>query len=106
MNVVIIGNGVAGVTAARVVRDRAPDAGISIYTREPHHYYYRPRLPEVVAGELGVKDILANPAEWYASRRIEVHLSSPVTSVDVAGRRIRLGDGRAAPFDRLLVASG
>jgi nitrite reductase (NADH) large subunit len=106
VNVVIVGNGVAGVTAARIVRDRAPDARISIYTREPHHYYYRPRLPEVVAGELGLKDILANPPEWYASRRIDVHLSSPVTSVDVPGRRILLGDGSVVPFDRLLVASG
>ena len=106
MNVVIIGNGVAGVTAARVIRDRAPDAGVSIYTREPHHYYYRPRLPEVVAGELGITDILANSPEWYASRRIDVHLSTPVTSVDVAGRRVRLGNGATVPFDRLLVASG
>ncbi len=106
MNVVIIGNGVAGVTAARVVRDRAPDAAVSIYAREPHHYYYRPRLPEVVAGELAISDILANPPEWYSSRRIDVHLSTPVASVDAAGRRIRLGDGTAVPFDKLLVASG
>ncbi len=106
MNVVIIGNGVAGVTAARVIRDRAPDAAVSIYAREPYHYYYRPRLPEVVAGELAIKDILANPPEWYSSRRIDVHLSAPVASVDAAGRRVRLGDGTVVPFDRLLVASG
>lgn len=106
MNVVIIGNGVAGVTAARVIRDRAPDAAISIYTREPHHYYYRPRLPEVVAGELGIEDILANPPEWYASRRIDVHLGCAVESVDAAGKRIHLADGTPVPFDKLLVASG
>lgn len=106
MNVVIIGNGVAGVTAARVIRDRAPDADISIYTREPHHYYYRPRLPEVVAGELDVADIVANPPEWYESRRIRVHLSRPVRSVDAASKRVLLEDGSEVAFDRLLVAAG
>ena len=86
MNVVIIGNGVAGVTAARVIRERAPDAAVSIYAREPYHYYYRPRLPEVVAGELDVADIIAYPPEWYESRGIRVHLSRPVRSVDADQR--------------------
>jgi nitrite reductase (NADH) large subunit len=106
VKVVIIGNGVAGVTAARVIRERAPDADISIYAKEPHHYYYRPRLPEVVAGELGVADILASPPEWYESRAIRVHLSRPVRSVDPAFRRVRLEDGEEVGYDRLLVATG
>jgi len=106
VNVVIVGNGVAGVTAARVIRERTPDAGISVYTREPYHYYYRPRLPEVLAGSLEIPDILANPPEWYESRRIEVHLSRAVSSVDTAARRVVLDDGAAVPYDRLLIASG
>jgi len=106
VKVVIIGNGVAGITAARVIRDRDPDAEIAVYTREPYHYYYRPRLPEVVAGELEIGDILANPPEWYSARRIDVHLSRPVATVDAQARVVRLSDGAAVPYDRLLVAAG
>jgi NADH dehydrogenase FAD-containing subunit len=42
MNVIIVGNGVAGITAARTIKEKNPKAKVSIYTDESHHYYPRP----------------------------------------------------------------
>ncbi len=106
MNVIIIGNGVTGVTAARAIRERDPDCRIEIYGRESYHYYYRPRLPEVVAGELEIDDIVAYGPAWYESRGIEVHLGATVASIDPERSEIVLEDGRRRGCDHLLIASG
>jgi nitrite reductase (NADH) large subunit len=106
MKVVIIGAGVAGVTGASAVRELDPDCQIDIYTREPYLYYYRPRLPALVSGEYELSDIYAHPPDWYASRRINVHLSTTVASVDPEQKSVVLEEGERVPFDRLLIASG
>jgi nitrite reductase (NADH) large subunit len=106
MKALIIGNGVAGLTAATTLRSLAPDANITILTSEPHHYYYRPRLPDLVAGTMGVDDIVINPPEWYASRGIDVRLSATVASIDPEARAVVLEDGERVDYDRLLIASG
>ncbi len=106
MKIIIVGNGVTGVTAARSIRERDPDCLIEIYTREPYHYYYRPRLPEVVAGKLEIDDIVAYPPDWYEARKIDVHLETPVASIDPEAGEIVLGDGGRRAYDHLLLASG
>lgn len=102
----IVGGGVAGFTAARGLRELDADIGIEIYTREPYLYYYRPRLPDVVSGEVEPEEIVAFQAEWYESRRIDVRLEEPVVSVDPAEHRISLEGGRGVDYDSLLIASG
>ncbi len=106
MRVVIIGNGVAGVTAARRVRELDSDAVIEIITSEPSHFYFRPKLPELIAGELELADVLAFPAEWYESKRIGVRLSAPVASVDPGSHSLTLDGGEIVEWDKLVIASG
>ena len=106
MKTVIMGNGVAGVTAARRLRENDADAGIVMFSREPYHYYYKPRLPEVVAGTVDVGSLVINPPEWYEERRIDVRLSTPVSGIDAVERRVRLEDGGAESYDALLIATG
>jgi len=103
---VIIGNGIAGITAARTISTVVPGAQIEIYTDEPHPYYLRPRLIDFLAGRLRLEDIYAYPPEWYAKRRIVVHLGTRVAQVDVPGKRLLLEDGGKASYDRLLLAVG
>lgn len=106
MKVVIIGAGVAGVTGASKVRELDPDCSIDVYTREPYLYYYRPRLPAVISGEVRLDDIYAHPPDWYDSRRINIHLSRSVTSVDANEKSVTIDGEERLGFDRLLIASG
>jgi nitrite reductase (NADH) large subunit len=106
MRVVIIGNGVAGITAARRLRELSPTGRVTILTREPYHYYYRPRLPDVVAGAVEIGDAVINTPDWYASRGIDVRLRANVAAVDGTGRAVVLDDGERVDYDRLLIAAG
>jgi nitrite reductase (NADH) large subunit len=102
----IIGNGIAGITAARTISTAAPGARIEIYSAEPHPHYLRPRLIDLLAGRLSTEDIYLYPPEWYAKRGITVHLETKVADLDIPGKRLLLEDGVEAPYYRLLLALG
>lgn len=106
MRVVIIGNGVAGVTAARTIRERDREARIVIFSDESYHYYPRPRLIEFLAGATEQHQLFFYPDEWYRERNIEVQLATNVTAIDVGRRTVILGDGQSVDYDRLLLANG
>ena len=106
MKVVIIGNGVAGVTAARTIRERDREARIVIFSDEGYHYYPRPRLIEFLAGAIEEHQLFFYPDEWYRERNIEVHLAAKVTAIDAGRRTVTLGDGHSVDYDRLLLATG
>ncbi len=103
---VIVGNGVAGVTAARTIAAADPGAEIQMFSAEPYPYYSRPRLWEYLAGTIGLEDLYFYPPEWYERRGIHVHLGRAVARLDLAHREVLLADGTAVPYDRLLLATG
>ncbi|HIE37611.1 MAG TPA: NAD(P)/FAD-dependent oxidoreductase [Anaerolineae bacterium] len=103
---VIVGNGIAGVTAAQAIARADGGADLHIYGSEPTPYYRRPQLPAYIAGEVAEKDLLYRPLAWYEQRGIHVHLDSPVAELDPAAHQVRLADGSAVPYDRLLLATG
>jgi len=104
MRFVIIGNGVAGVTAARALSDAG--AEVEVYTEEAHHYYPRPRLQKFLAGEIELEELPLYPLSWYEKRGIAVHLGVEVAGLDPRAKRIVLTDDRQVPYDRLLLATG
>ena len=104
MHFVIIGNGVAGITAARALSESG--AEVVIYTQEAHHYYPRPRLQSFLAGEIGLEGLPLYPPAWYEKRGIAVHLGVEVVGLNPTAKRISLADGREVSYDRLLLAAG
>jgi nitrite reductase (NADH) large subunit len=112
MRFVIIGNGVAGVTAARALSDAG--AEVEVYTQEAHHYYPRPRLQSFLAGEIELEKLPLYPAAWYEKRGIAVHLGAEVVGLDPRAKQIVLAactersrsNGRGISYDRLLLAAG
>lgn len=107
MRYVIIGQGVAGVNAARsLAQVRSAHDEIHIYTDEQYLYYPRPRLPAFLAGEITLEELILYPAEWYEKRGIQVHLGETVAAVDPGARQVTLASGRQVAYDRLLLANG
>ncbi len=103
---VIIGNGVAGVTAAQSIVRAQPGADLHIYAAEPYPYYRRPQLPDYIAGIVAEAAIFYRPPEWYEQQGIHVHLNAPVVELDPSAYRLRLAGGTSVPYDRLLLATG
>lgn len=106
MRVVIVGNGVAGITAARAIRESQPEAQIELYAEEDCHYYPRPQLIELLAGRASGEQIFLYDERWYRERGIAVHLASPVEELDPDRGEIRLRSGEKVGYDFLLLATG
>ncbi len=106
MRLLVIGNGVAGVTTARYVAERDPSIEIALYGQEPYAYYPRPRLIDFVAGKLPLEELPQYPPAWYQERHIGLHLGQQVVAVDPGAHQITLADGRHEGYDRLVLATG
>jgi len=106
LNVVIVGNGVAGVTVARIIKDKNPETRVSIYTEESHHYYPRPRLYEVLSGEAKPREVYMFSEEWYEKKGINVQLNKKALSIDTERKELLLEDRSRVNYDKILLANG
>ena len=103
---VIVGSGVAGVTAAQSLVRENPGAQVQILGAEPYPYYQRPRLWALIAGEIEQEQLYFRPEDWYASRGIQLRLGTLVKELDPAAHRLSLDNGDTVEYDRLLLATG
>jgi len=103
---VIVGNGVAGTTAAEKIRENDGDGNLAIFTNEPVPYYTRIRLPEFLAGAAEEKDLVLHGESWYQGRGIELHLEEAIEEIDPGKKEIRGATGNRYGYDRVLLATG
>ena len=103
---VIVGNGIAGITAAQSIVRADQTAEVHIFGAEPYPYYRRPRLWEFIAGEIKQDALYFRPPDWYAERGIHLHLGIQVSSLYPTAHRLTLVDGSTVEYDRLLLAMG
>ena len=104
---VVVGNGMAGMRTVEELLKLAPDAyDIAVFGSEPHPNYNRILLSPVLAGEQTIDEIILNSHEWYTKNGIALHAGRTVTGIDRARRIVATDDGIAAPYDRLLLATG
>ena len=59
-NYLIVGNGVAGTTAAENIRKTDREGAVTMVTDEDLPFYYRLRLSEFLAGDLTEQELVAN----------------------------------------------
>jgi len=106
LHVAIIGCGVAGVTAARAIRQNAPEDEVTVYTNENLLYYPRPRLYEVLSGEKTAEEIYSYTPDWYAKLGINLQLGKKVLKISLANKELTLEGGLRAKYDKLILANG
>ncbi|WP_405162746.1 FAD-dependent oxidoreductase [Nocardia sp. NBC_01499] len=106
VSVAVIGNGIAGVTAADFLRRNHPDCEIHLVGRESHPLYNRMGISRLVYGRSAMQGLHLLPEQWYDDHQITTWLNTLATSIDLAGRRVFLGTGEALPYDRLILAMG
>ena len=103
---VIVGNGVAGTSAAEEIRKQDHQGSIDIFSIEDKSFYYRIRLPEVVAGDIQEDTIVAKSLNWYKDQGMNLHLETQVTAIDAEKKSLVTEDGQEFIYDRLLLATG
>lgn len=105
MHVVVLGNGIAGITAARHLRKRDAEVRITVVSGESDHHLSRPALMYVYLGHMRYRDIVPYSASFFAKNRIDLHRGW-VTRIDTDRKLLRFDDGSTLSWDRLLIATG
>ena len=111
MNLVMVGNGMAGVRTLEELIKLTPELyNITVFGSEPHPNYNRILLSPVLAGEQKIEEIILNPLSWYKDNDVNLHTGYTVTQVDRTKRIVysenSAGEKRSAPYDRLILATG
>lgn len=102
---VVVGTGIAGLSASEAIRERDPAAEITLVGEEPHPFYSRPGLAYLLTGSVPERRLyVRTPAEVEALGLQRVHARA--ASLDTAGHTLTLEDGRTLAYDRLLLATG
>jgi NAD(P)H-nitrite reductase large subunit len=104
--VVVIGAGVAGVTAAEELRRELPEAELTLIGDEPYAFYNRMGITRLVSESVSIDSLYLNRDDWAESRKIDYRRGQPVTAIDRENRDVALADGERVPYDRVVIATG
>ena len=106
MKHLIIGNGIAGLNAARAIRGLDGAAEIVMVSDERFPPYSRPMICQVLDGSQPHEKLPLYPEDIYQTLQVTPILGARAVSLDVDRRTVRLADDTRLDFDRLLIASG
>lgn len=104
--IIIIGNGVAGATAAEVIRKKNKDVSISIYSDEAYPFYSRIKLPHFLGDEIKQEDTYIYNADWYKGNGIEFYPGTKIKKIETDKKYIITEKEEKAEYDKLLLATG
>jgi hypothetical protein len=103
---VIVGGGIAALSAAQAIRKRNSTASITLLTEEAFKPYYRPALSDFLSEDLPDERLFVMQDQWYEDNQVEVRTSCQVTALDTAGKKVGLADGGSMIYDQLIIATG
>jgi len=104
--IIIVGNGIAGISTAEHIREQDSDYDVIMISNEPYHFYNRMGLESVVYGRAAMQGLFLIKEDWYQLNRINTWLNTQVTAVDAPARKISLGTGEEVEYDKLVLATG
>jgi len=102
---VVLGAGIAGLTAATEARRQSAEVAITLVSRETPHPYFRLNLTRFLAGEVPEENLLMQTPRWFEEQRIDI-MTAEAMAIDREQRQVRLRDGRQLAYDRLVLANG
>lgn len=103
-HIVILGNGVSGITAARHLRKRS-DHQITVISDETDHFFSRTALMYVYMGHMRPKDVQPYEDWFWKKNRIDL-LRARVQNVDFQQKTLALANGATLSYDKLILAVG
>lgn len=104
--IIVIGSGAAGMSAASSAKRADPQAKVIVFTEDEHIAYSPCVIPWAIEGKTGWDDIIMHDAAYYKKERdIEVITKTSVTAVDGANKTVTAGD-KTYNYDSLVVATG
>jgi NADPH-dependent 2,4-dienoyl-CoA reductase/sulfur reductase-like enzyme len=103
-HIVIIGNGISGVTAARHIR-KLSDKRITIISAETDHFFSRTALMYIYMGHMKYEHTKPYEDHFWTKNRIELKRDY-VSKVDTTAKQLQLAGGEQMTYDKLILAVG
>jgi NADH oxidase (H2O2-forming) len=104
-NIVIIGNGAAGNSAAETIRQHDPEVPIIMVAREDLPEYSACALPDFLSGWVDRNQLFIKQAEDYDRMGIATRFGFEINKLDVKEQHLT-SDQEIIAFDRLILATG
>jgi 3-phenylpropionate/trans-cinnamate dioxygenase ferredoxin reductase subunit len=105
--IVIVGAGQAGAQGVASLRAEGFAGALTMIGDEPFAPYQRPPLSKAyLMGAMERERLFLKPAAFYEEAKCELILEASASAIDRAEKTVRLSDGRAIPYDTLLLATG
>jgi NADPH-dependent 2,4-dienoyl-CoA reductase/sulfur reductase-like enzyme len=102
---VIVGNGIAGVTAAETLRVEDSLADITVIADNSFPVYNRPALKDFLAGRVSEDKLWMRPKSFYQDHQIRFFMER-VVGIHAGRHSVQLQSGRQVGYNRLLLATG
>ena len=105
MRFVIVGNGIAGISAAHTIRMISSNALITMVSDEAEPAYSACVLPDYVSGEIRREKVVIKTFPEYSRDGIGLVSPQKVVGMSVEEKRVIL-ENEILPYDRLIIATG
>jgi len=102
--IVIIGNGISGITAARNIR-KLSDYEITVISAETDHFFSRTAIMYVYMGHMKYENIKPYEDWFWKKNKIDL-VRDFVEEVDTSGKVLNLRSGTNMAYDVLIIACG
>ena len=106
MKVVIIGNGIAGFSAASTIRRLNEQCEIAVVARETTPLYSACVLPDYISGKISRDHTFVKTNKDYNRLHIHTYFGMEVKEIDPHRRNVTLDDGRSLRYEKLILATG
>lgn len=103
-NVIIIGNGVSGITLARHIR-KSSDHNITVISNESKYFFSRTALMYVYMGDMTFENTKPYEDWFWDKNRIDL-VEGTVVAIDTGKRTITLDNNKTLTYDKLVIATG
>jgi len=103
-HVVIIGNGISGITCARNIRKKS-DFCITVISAETEHHFSRTALMYIYMGHLRYEDTKPYEDGFWTKNKINL-LNRYVAKVETSSKTLHFSNGEDLKYDILIIATG
>lgn len=104
--IVIVGSGIAAVSAVKIIHEINPQSKITIFGEEKFYPYYRIKISKGLLGNLEEEKLLVQKKQWYTENNVKLYLDKKVVGLDPKKKEITLTDGARISYSKLLLANG
>ncbi|MFC1511278.1 NAD(P)/FAD-dependent oxidoreductase [Candidatus Margulisiibacteriota bacterium] len=106
MRYVIIGGSAAGINAIEAIRSVDPKGKITLVSDEQDSLYSRCLITYYLAGAIPEEKLKYRAEDFFAKHNVETVLGEKVKKVNGKDKTVKLTNGKAVSFDKLLIAAG